>query len=123
MNNVTLFGRLTKDVEVRSTQTGLKVANFTLAVDRDVPKSDDNDERQTADFIPCVAWRNTADFLGKYSQKGARLIVQGRVQTRTWDDDDNVTHYVTEIVCDSVKLIDWKQEETKPKKPAKTYKR
>lgn len=123
MNNVTLYGRLTRDIEVRSTGAGLKVTNFTLAVDRNVPKSDENDDRQSADFIPCVAWRNTADFLGKYAQKGARVIVQGKIQTRTWEDNDGETHYATEVLADSVKLIDWKQEEAKPKKPAKSYKR
>ena len=115
MNNVTLYGRITKDVEVRTTGAGLKVTNFTLAVDRNVPKSDDNDERQTADFIPCVAWRNTAEFLEKYSQKGARMIVQGKIQTRTWEDEEGDTHYVTEVLADSVKLIDWKEEQKKPK--------
>lgn len=115
MNNVTLYGRITKDVEVRTTGAGLKVTNFTLAVDRNMPKSDDNDERQTADFIPCVAWRNTAEFLEKYSQKGARMIVQGKIQTRTWEDEEGDTHYVTEVLADSVKLIDWKEEQKKPK--------
>lgn len=115
MNNVTLYGRITKDVEVHTTGAGLKVTNFTLAVDRNVPKSDDNDERQTADFIPCVAWRNTAEFLEKYSQKGARMIVQGKIQTRTWEDEEGDTHYVTEVLADSVKLIDWKEEQKKPK--------
>ena len=115
MNNVTLYGRITKDVEVRTTGAGLKVTDFTLAVDRNVPKSDDNDERQTADFIPCVAWRNTAEFLEKYSQKGARMIVQGKIQTRTWEDEEGDTHYVTEVLADSVKLIDWKEEQKKPK--------
>lgn len=115
MNNVTLYGRITKDVEVCTTGAGLKVTNFTLAVDRNVPKSDDNDERQTADFIPCVAWRNTAEFLEKYSQKGARMIVQGKIQTRTWEDEEGDTHYVTEVLADSVKLIDWKEEQKKPK--------
>lgn len=115
MNNVTLYGRITKDVEVRTTGAGLKVTNFTLAVDRNMPKTDDNDERQTADFIPCVAWRNTAEFLEKYSQKGARMIVQGKIQTRTWEDEEGDTHYVTEVLADSVKLIDWKEEQKKPK--------
>ena len=101
INKVVLVGRLTKDVEIRKTQSGLSVAQFTVAVNR---RCSDNKE-QTADFINCVAWRQSADYLGSYSHKGSQVGIEGRIQTRNYDDKDGKRVYVTEVVCESVSLL------------------
>ena len=106
MNRVELVGRLTKDVEVRKTQSGLSVATFTVACDRRFSRDQQNNSQQTADFISCVAWRQTADFLGSYARKGALVSVEGRIQTRNYDDRDGRRVYVTEVVADDVRLLE-----------------
>lgn len=108
INRVVLVGRLTKDVEVRKTQSGLSVASFTVACDRN-RRAQDNSQ-QTADFINCVAWRQSADFLGQYAHKGALIGVDGRIQTRSYDRNDGTKVYVTEVVCDSVQLLESKSQ-------------
>ncbi|MBR3356470.1 MAG: single-stranded DNA-binding protein [Solobacterium sp.] len=105
INRVVLVGRLTKDVEVRKTNTGLSVAGFTVACDRNRSRNDENGQ-QTADFINCTAWRQTADFLGMYAKKGAMVGVDGRIQTRSYDGQDGRRVYVTEVVADSVQLLE-----------------
>ncbi len=102
INRVVLVGRLTKDVEVRKTQTGLSVASFTIACNRRVAAGQD----RQADFINCVAWRQTADFLGQYAKKGALVSVEGRIQTRNYDGADGKRVYVTEVVSDSCQLLE-----------------
>ncbi|MEE8808001.1 MAG: single-stranded DNA-binding protein [Lactimicrobium sp.] len=104
INRVVLVGRLTKDVEVRKTTSGLSVAQFTVAVDRRMSR--DNNGQQSADFISCVAWRQSADFLGSYARKGNLIGVEGRIQTRNYDDKDGKKVYVTEVVCDNVQLLE-----------------
>jgi len=103
MNRVELVGRLTKDPELRKTQSGLSYCQFTLAVDRRVSK--DSQTQQTADFIGCVAWRQSADYLSSYGQKGSVVAVEGKIQTRNYDDRDGHRVYVTEIVADALSLI------------------
>lgn len=103
INRVVLVGRLTRDVEVRKTQTGISVASFTVACDR--RGSRDAQNGQTADFISCVAWRQSADFLGQYAKKGTMIGVDGRIQTRNYDDKDGKRVYVTEVVADNVRLL------------------
>ncbi len=113
INRVVLVGRLTKDVEVRKTQSGLSVASFTVAVDRRFSRSQDpqsGNNQQTADFINCVAWRQSADFLGSYARKGAMVGVEGRIQTRSYDDQTGNRRYVTEVVCDNVSLLESKSQ-------------
>ena len=105
INRCVLVGRLTRDVEVRKTQSGLSVASFTVACDRNVRRSGDN-AQQTADFISCVAWRQSADFLGQYAHKGALIGVDGRIQTRNYDRADGTKVYVTEVVADNVQLLE-----------------
>ena len=105
MNRTVLTGRLTKDVEIRKTQSGLSVASFTVAVDRRVK----TDGEKTADFIECVAWRQGADFLGTYAKKGDMVGVDGHIQTRNYDDAQGVKHYVTEIQCDNVEILSSKR--------------
>lgn len=103
MNRVELVGRLTKDPELRKTQSGLSYCQFTLAVDRRVSK--ESQTQQTADFIGCVAWRQSADYLSSYGQKGSVVAVEGKIQTRNYDDRDGHRVYVTEIVADALSLI------------------
>lgn len=104
INNVVLVGRLTKDVEVKKTQSGLSVASFTIACDRRLSQEQKNNGEQSADFISCVAWRGSADFLGQYSHKGDTVGVEGRIQTRNYDRDGQKV-YVTEIVANSVSIL------------------
>jgi single-strand DNA-binding protein len=106
MNNVSLVGRLTKDVDLRYTSKNSKaVASFVLAVDRDVKKV--FEDRKT-DFIPIVTWGKTAEFSSKYFAKGHRIALQGSIHTRMWEDDQKNKHYVTEVVADRVFFADSK---------------
>ena len=109
INRVVLVGRLTRDVEVRKTASGLSVATFTVACDRRMARGQDGNNQQSADFISCVAWRQAADFLGSYARKGALVGVEGRNQTRSYDRDGQKV-YVTEIVCDTVNLLESKSQ-------------
>lgn len=108
INRVVLVGRLTRDVEVRKTTNGLSVASFTVACDRRQRRDAQN--QQSADFISCVAWRQTADFLGQYARKGALVGVEGRIQTRNYDGQDGRKVYVTEVLCDTVQLLESKSQ-------------
>ena len=106
MNKVILMGRLTRDPEVRYTQTSnTLVASFSLAVNRRFVKEGE----QQADFINIVAWSKTAEFCSKYFRKGQQVAVVGRIQTRTWDDDQGQKHYVTEVVAEEVYFADTKK--------------
>ena len=107
MNKVSLIGRLTKDVEVRYTQTNnTMVASFTLAVNRRFAKEGE----QQADFINIVAWSKTAEFVSKYFKKGQQVAVVGRIQTRTWEDEHGQKRYVTEVVAEEVYFADSNKE-------------
>nr|DAJ59852.1 MAG TPA: Single strand binding protein [Caudoviricetes sp.] len=100
MNKVILMGRLTKDPEVRYTQaTNTMVTSFTLAVNRRFVKQ--GEERQ-ADFINIVAWNKTAEFVSKYFSKGQQVGVIGRIQTRNYDNEEGIKHYVTEVIAEEV---------------------
>ena len=105
INRVVLVGRLTRDVEVRKTQSNLSVASFTVACDNR-RRAQDGTVQNNADFISCVAWRQTADFLGAYARKGAPVGVEGRISTRSYDDRDGKRVYVTEVTCDNVQLLE-----------------
>jgi single-strand DNA-binding protein len=96
LNHISIMGRLTKDVELRRTNTGTAVASFTLAVDRDFSK-----EKET-DFIDCVAWKNTAEFVSKYFSRGKMAIVSGRLQIRSWTDKDGNNRRTAEVVAENV---------------------
>ena len=101
------MGRLTRDPETRYTQTdNVQVTNFTLAVNRRFAKEGE----QQADFINIVAWNKTAEFVSKYFKKGQQVGVIGRIQTRTWDDDQGQKHYVTEVIAEEVYFADSKKE-------------
>ncbi|WP_373128081.1 single-stranded DNA-binding protein [Dielma fastidiosa] len=101
LNRVVLVGRITKDPELRKTQSGLSTIAFLLACNRRVSK----DSHPQADFINCVAWRQTADYMANYVKKGALLGIEGRIQTRNYQDRDGKKVYVTEIICDSVQTL------------------
>ncbi len=108
MNKVVLMGRLTKDPEVRYTQTNnTLVASFSLAVNRRFAKQ--GEERQ-ADFINVVAWSKTGEFCSKYFKKGQQVGIIGRIQTRSWDDDQGQKHYATEVVAEEAYFADSKKE-------------
>ena len=107
MNQVVLMGRLTRDPELRRTQSGTAVASFTLAVDRGYA-SRDGGERQT-DFIDCVAWRNTGEFVSKYFVKGQMAAVTGRLQIRDWTDRDGNKRRSAEVVVDNVYFTESKK--------------
>lgn len=107
MNKTILMGRLTKDPDTRYTQTtNTQVTSFTLAVNRRFAKEGE----QQADFINIVSWNKTAEFVSKYFKKGQQVGVIGRIQTRTWDDDQGQKHYVTEVIAEEVYFADSKRE-------------
>ena len=101
-NKVILIGRTTKEVELRRTSSGTAVSTFTLAVDnRFVLK----DGKPSTDFISCVAWANTAETMEKYVRKGALIAVEGRIQTRNYDNKDGNKVYITEVVVETLKSL------------------
>ncbi len=108
LNHIVLMGRLTRDPELRRTGTGIAVASFTLAVDRDFG-SRDGGEKET-DFIDIVAWRNTAEFVSKYFAKGRMAVVSGRLQIRNWNDKDGNKRRSSEVVADNVYFGDSKRD-------------
>ena len=104
MNHFVGIGRLTRDPEVRYTQSGKACARFTLAIDR--RKSSDGN--QQADFIQCVAWEKTAEVISQYCTKGKKIAVEGRIQTRSYDANDGTKRYVTEVVVNNMEVCDSK---------------
>ncbi|HHW47218.1 MAG TPA: single-stranded DNA-binding protein [Clostridiaceae bacterium] len=109
MNKVVLMGRLTRDPELRYTNVNnIPVCSFTLAVDRRFARQ--GEERQT-DFIPIVAWSKLAEFCAKYFLKGRQVAIIGRIQTRTWDDNEGKRHYVTEVIAEEAYFADSKRSD------------
>ena len=108
LNHITIMGRITRDIELRRTPSGVAVASFTLAVDRDFKEK--NGEKET-DFIDCVAWKNTAEFVDKYFGKGRVAVVSGRLQIRNWTDKDGNKRRTAEVIADNVYFGDSKKEE------------
>lgn len=106
LNHITAAGRLTKDPELRRTQNGVAVASFTIACDRDIKDASGN--KQT-DFIDCVAWRNTAEFVDKYFTRGRMAIVSGRLQMREWTDKSGAKRKNAEILAENVYFADSKR--------------
>lgn len=105
MNKIILLGRLVRNPEVRYTNTGKVVCQFTLAVDR--PFSNQEGQRE-ADFIPVVIWGKQAEICGNSFGKGQRVLVEGRLQTRTYDAKDGTKRYVTEVIADHFEFIEKK---------------
>lgn len=107
MNKVILVGRLVKDPEVKTTQNQISVCSFTIAVDRKYKTA--AGERQS-DFISCVAWRQLADLLGRYFEKGSRIGLVGNLQSRSYDDANGHKVYVTEVVVDEIEFVESRKE-------------
>ena len=109
LNHIIIMGRLTRDPELRRTGSGVAVTSFSLAVDRDfTPK--DGGERET-DFIDCVAWRSTGEFVSKYFSKGRMAVVSGRLQIRSWTDKEGNKRRTAEVVADNVYFGDSRQRD------------
>jgi single-strand DNA-binding protein len=115
LNKIILMGRLTKNPELRRTQSGTAVTSFTIAADRDFKGQ--NGEKET-DFIDCVAWRNTAEFAAKYFTKGRMAIVEGRLQIRDWTDKEGNKRRSAEVVADNVYFGDSKRDDAQANAPA-----
>ena len=109
LNHVVIMGRLTRDPELRRTGSGIAVASFTVAVDRDF-SGRDGGEKET-DFIDCVAWRQTGEFVSKYFTKGSMVVVSGRLQIRNWNDKDGNKRRTAEVVADNVYFGESKRSE------------
>ncbi len=107
MNKAVIMGRMTKDPEIRSTESGKTVAQFTLAVDR--PFTNEQGKRD-ADFIPVVVWGKGAELIGNSCAKGHRLLVEGRIQIRNFDAKDGTKHWVTEIIANNFEFIERKEQ-------------
>lgn len=115
MNSICLVGRLTKDVELRYTPSNVAVATFTLAVNRTF--KNENGERE-ADFINCVMWRQQAENLANWAKKGALIGITGRIQTRSYDNQQGQRVYVTEVVAETFQLLESKGQGNQQQRPA-----
>ena len=107
LNKSIIIGRLTKDPELKYTQNGIAVTNFTVAVNRNFKNQQGEQE---ADFIPVVVWRKLAETCCQYLGKGRLVAVSGKIQTRSYDDKDGIRRYITEIVADEVQFLDYKDK-------------
>ena len=115
LNRIILMGRLTRDPELRQTQSGASVANFSLAVDRDF--KDKQTGEKTTDFIDIVAWRSSAEFVSRFFTKGRMAVVDGKLQTNTWTDKDGNKRSSLEVVADSVYFGDSRKKESEGDTP------
>ena len=107
LNKAILMGRFTRDPELRSTPQGISTCSFSIAVDRNFVRAG---EERKADFINCVAWRQTADFISKYFKKGNLIAVEGSIQTRSWDDADGKKRYATEVIVNQAYFAESKKD-------------
>lgn len=112
LNHITIMGRLTRDPELRRTGSGIAVASFTVAVDRDF--ADKQSGEKETDFIDCVAWRATGEFVSKYFKKGSMIVVSGRLQIRSWTDKDGNKRRTAEILADNCYFGESKKADTEP---------
>ena len=119
LNHITIMGRLTRDPELRRTGSGIAVASFTVAVDRDFGGRDGG-EKET-DFIDCVAWRQTGEFVSKYFTKGRMIVVSGRLQIRSWTDKDGNKRRTAEVVADNCYFGDSKRDSGEGSYGGNTY--
>lgn len=111
LNKVVLAGRVTADVELKQTPSGVSVVSFTIAVNRRyVSKSNEAQAQQQADFINVTAWRTTAEFISKYFHKGSAICITGSIQTRKWQDQQGNNRYTTEVVADEAMFVESKSD-------------
>lgn len=115
INRIILMGRITRDLELRQTPSGVSTLSFTVAVDRNFQKQ--GEERQT-DFISCVAWRQQAEFISRYFGKGRMIALEGTLRTRTYDDKNGVKHYITEVLVDNVSFTGEAKQDQQTQTPA-----
>lgn len=108
LNHIAIMGRLVRDPELRRTGSGIAVASFTVAVDRDFAEKSSGEKE--ADFIDCVAWRQTGEFVSKHFTKGQMIVVSGRLQVRKWKNKDGENRYSTEIVAENCYFGDSKKD-------------
>lgn len=116
INKVILGGRLTADIELKQTQSGVSTTTFTIAVNRKTSGT----QEQAADFITCVAWRNTAEFISRYFKKGSSICITGEILTRNWQDKDGNKRYATEVLVSEAFFVDGKSENATPTEAFKT---
>ena len=109
-NKVILIGNIATDLELKQTQNGISVTSFSLAVGRRKVK----DQEPQTDFISVVAWRNTAEFICKYFQKGKSILIVGSLQTRTWEDQNGQKRYATEVVAEEAQFVEKKSDSASP---------
>lgn len=114
LNKVVLAGRLTADPELKQTTSGISVTSFNLAINRRFAREGE----QTADFIACVAWRQSAEFICKYFRKGSALCITGNIQTRSWQDQQGNKRFATEVVIDEAMFVDSKNDTEQAQAPA-----
>lgn len=112
LNKVILMGRLTRAPELRCTVVGKNVCNFSIAINSGYG------DNQTTDYINCIAWEKTAEFVSKYFDKGKMITVVGRLRTESWKDNDGKTHYATKVIANEVAFGESKETETSPQTPA-----
>lgn len=109
LNRVVLIGRITQDLEVKQTQNGVACLQFTIAVDRNFKNANGEYE---ADFISCVAWRESAEFINRYFSKGRMIAVEGQLRSRTYEDKNGSKHYITEVYVDSASFTGEKSQQS-----------
>ena len=113
LNKVIMGGRLTADPELKQTPSGVSVCTFSIAVNRRFTSKDSAQQSQ-ADFFNVTAWRATAEFVSKYFRKGSSICVVGSLQNRSWNDQQGVKHYATDIIADEVNFVDSRSESSAP---------
>ena len=118
LNHITIMGRLTRDPELKTTNSGIPVVSFSIAVDRDF--ADKESGERGVDFIDVTAWRHTAEFVSRYFTKGRMAVVSGRLQTRNWTDKDGNKRKAVEIVADNVYFGDSKRNDSEQSAPSAT---
>lgn len=106
LNKVILGGRITADIELKQTQSGVSTTTFQIAVNRKVGK----EQEQQADFITCVAWRNTAEFISRYFRKGSSICIEGEILTRSWTDQQGNKRYATDVKVNEAYFVDGKAD-------------
>lgn len=110
VNKVILIGRLGKDPETRYTQSGVSVTNFSIATSEEWRDKDTGDKREKTEWHRIVAWRRLGEICGEYLHKGSQVYIEGRLQTREWKDRDDNKRYTTEIVAQSMRMLDSKKD-------------
>lgn len=118
LNKWSGIGRLGRDPEIKTTQSGTNVCSFTLACERRKGKGE---EKAEVDWINCVAWKSLADLIGNYCKKGDQLAIEGRIQTRNYEDKDGKKVYVTEIVAEFIQLLEPKEKKERPEPDEKQF--